>query len=344
MALARDLTDMEFGLLKAIERTEKRENRYYVWHCECKCGGEAYVSTKHLLRGTVTNCGCIPKSTARRGRIAENLKGRHFGEWEVLYRSENRNEKVMWTCRCSCGTLRDIPARDLKKGKTRSCQGTIHNLPHSRRDLTGKTFGGLKVLHVTNQRDYKGSVMWHCKCAKCGGEKNFSEDALVHKGYKSCGCDQYSFGKELPKRLHYHNGTSLEAIALDRKVRSDSKSGVIGVYEQKNGTYCSGITFQGKKYYLGKFQTLGAASIAYRRAKKTLHGGFIKAYNAWVESGKEEELIFDVNYIDGEFLIKSNYLPEEEVNTEKPDKRSLHRSIRYMSNKQTKDVGECISV
>lgn len=303
-----DLINMEFGNLKVVERTEKREDGYYVWRCQCKCGGMIDVNTKHLRRHTVTNCGCIPESTARRGNIAEDLTGQHFGEWEVLYRAENRNERVMWVCKCSCGTIRTISARDLKMGNTHSCQKSIHNNPRRRRDLTGKVFGGLRVLYPTTQRDYKGSVIWYCCCLKCGRKKKFSEDILVHGNYKSCGCEQYRHGKELAKYLHHYNGTTLEAIVLNRKVRSDSKTGVIGVHEHKNGGYYSTITFQGKRYYLGKYSTLEKAAAAYRNAKEILHGNFIKAYNAWMESDKDKELIFNVDCIKGKFYVESNYL------------------------------------
>ena len=52
--MPRELKGMRFGLLKAVERTDRHEDGYFVWRCECECGGEAFVNTKRLLRGTVT--------------------------------------------------------------------------------------------------------------------------------------------------------------------------------------------------------------------------------------------------------------------------------------------------
>lgn len=338
MPQIRDLTGKKFGRLTAVERIDRIENRYCVWRCKCECGGEAYVNTKRLLRGTVTNCGCIPKTNARRGQIAEDLTGRHFGEWKVLRRDENRNGKTMWLCRCSCGTVRAIASKALKAGRTHSCRNPIHNNPLTRRDLTGQTLGGLQVLYPTEKRDYKGSVMWHCRCLKCGREKNFSEDNLVHQNYKSCGCGQYIFGKELPKLHHYYNGTSLESITLNRKVRSDSKTGVMGVHQKKNGTYRATIAFQGKHYHLGVYPTLSEASDAYIDAKKTLHGSFINAYTAWKESKEDNELIFNVNYVNGEFLIQSNYLPKAEDTTPESEKEQIKQKIKYIIKNQTSAI------
>lgn len=308
MPRARDLAGMQFGLLTAVEQTKLREKGCFVWRCVCECGDEALVNTKHLLRGTVTDCGCRPKVSARRGTIAENLTGQHFGEWKVLHRAENKNKRVMWNCQCSCGTLRIISAHDLKAGKTKCCRNPVHSHLYNRRDLTGESFGSLKVLSATAERDYKGSVMWRCKCELCGNEKKLSEDALVHGKYKSCGCGQYIYGKELQKLLHHYKGTCLESLSLERKVRSDSKTGVTGVSRRKNGTYKARIGFRGRNYCLGTYDTLREAEVAYQKAKQKLHGGFIAAYKLWMEDGRSEELIFEVKYTDGEFLIESNYL------------------------------------
>lgn len=303
-----DLIGMKFGLLKVIERTKERENGYYVWLCKCQCGGEVYVNTKHILRGTVTNCGCIPKSAARRGSSAENLCGQRFGEWEVLQRAENRKSRVMWMCRCSCGTIKTIAARDLKAGKTHSCRNPIHTNLYNRRDLTGQTFGNLKILYPTKQRNYKGSVIWHCYCEKCGREKDFSEDDLLHGKRKSCGCNQFVYAGQLIEHRHFYNGTCVET--LSRKLRSDNKSGSEGVYKRKNGNYTCSITFQGTRYHLGTHKKYNEAVLVREKAKKMLHEAFIDAYTSWTKSKDKKELIFDVSYVNGEFLIQSNYLPE----------------------------------
>ena len=74
-----NLIGQKFGHLTVTELTEARQNHYQVWWCKCDCGGEILVNTRRLKAGIVTDCGCIPKSNARRGNTAEDLTGQRFG-------------------------------------------------------------------------------------------------------------------------------------------------------------------------------------------------------------------------------------------------------------------------
>lgn len=116
-----DLTGQRFGKLIVLEITNKKQDRYCLWHCHCDCGGEILVNTKRLRRGTITNCGCVPKMTAHCGTIAEDLTGRQFGKPTVLSRAENKNGRVDWQCQCACGRLYTAMAQDLKSGHVESC-------------------------------------------------------------------------------------------------------------------------------------------------------------------------------------------------------------------------------
>ena len=49
-----------------MAETNKLEARYKVWECRCDCGKITFVNTKKLKRGTITNCGCIPKNNAKK--------------------------------------------------------------------------------------------------------------------------------------------------------------------------------------------------------------------------------------------------------------------------------------
>jgi hypothetical protein len=56
------------------------------------------------------------------------------------------------------------------------------------KDLTGKTFGRLKVIEPTKQRK-QGTVVWKCLC-KCGNETYVSRSNLEQENTLSCGCLQ----------------------------------------------------------------------------------------------------------------------------------------------------------
>lgn len=53
-----DLVNQQFGSLKVIEMTDKRDsNRSVIWKCECECGNIIELSS-HVLRQGQTSCGC----------------------------------------------------------------------------------------------------------------------------------------------------------------------------------------------------------------------------------------------------------------------------------------------
>lgn len=110
-------------MLTVIEKREERQDRYCMWLCRCDCGGEILVSSKRLKRGTVTDCGCIPKKDARNGTIREDLTGRTYGRLTALYPTTGRDSKgsVIWHCRCECGKELDISEGSLVHGHYRSC-------------------------------------------------------------------------------------------------------------------------------------------------------------------------------------------------------------------------------
>lgn len=102
MARSKDLTGARFGHLTVLEKTDKTQDRYCVWRCKC-------------------DCGRIPKTTARRGNIAEDLTGRTFGYLTVLHRTENRGDRTCWLCQCDCGNEAEVTEGSLVQGKSLSC-------------------------------------------------------------------------------------------------------------------------------------------------------------------------------------------------------------------------------
>src|SRR5882762_5920001 len=49
----------------------------------------------------------------------QDLTGRIFGCWTVVGRAPNVNKLAKWTCRCMCGTVRDVYGGNLRKGRAR---------------------------------------------------------------------------------------------------------------------------------------------------------------------------------------------------------------------------------
>ena len=246
-----------------------------LWRCRCDCGNEILVNTKRLKAGTVKDCGCVPKTTARRGCIAEDLSGQKFGYLTALYQVENRNGRTCWMCRCDCGKEKPVVSKDLKSGKVKSCGCRSHD-GHKHVNLTSRTFGRLTAIEPTLRRDRKGSVYWKCICS-CGNETEVTEDALVQGNAKSCGCLKRENQEKISQRLHRVDGTCIKFLEK-RKKRKDNKSGFRGVYKMANGRYKVSIGFQGQRFYMGTFPDFDSAVNARLEAEERIHGTFLKNY------------------------------------------------------------------
>lgn len=303
MAKFLDLTGQTFGNLTVLEKMPETQDRYCLWRCRCDCGGEILVNTKRLKRGTVTNCGCIPKTTAQRGAIKEDLTGKRFGRLLVERPAENYRGRTRWVCRCDCGRLHVATAHDLKAGKIKSC-GCLRGMEDGNfLDISGKKIGRLSVLYPTKKRNQKGSILWHCRC-DCGNELDISEDGLIHGNYRSCGCLKAEIQQNIKNQLHRIDDTCVEWLEK-RKHRSDNTSGFRGVY-LSHGKFRASIGFKKKRFYIGTYNTFEEAVQARLEAEELIHGGFVKAYYAWQEKGGDTPFIFEVEKVDGWFRIHTN--------------------------------------
>lgn len=315
MPKLRNLTGEIFGKLTALERTEQKEDRYYVWRCRCTCGNEILVSTKKLLRGTVQNCGCSAGARRSRGAPPEDISGQKFGKLTAVRQVESVKRRTMWLCKCDCGNEKIAEKQALKSGRVKSC-GCIRSLtpgiPY--KDLSGKTFGRLTALHPTEKRDSKGSVFWKCKCA-CGNETEVSEDSLTSGNTVSCGCRKQEVQGNIQNSLTFVDGTCIDYLR-SRKSRSDNKSGFRGVFKIGN-RYRVNIGFQGKRYYLGLYDSFEEAVDVRLEAEKELHGNYIRLYDWWNKKAeadpvwaKENPMVFDVDIQNCEICVSSPLLPQ----------------------------------
>ena len=273
-----DLSGRKFGMLTAIRRLPERENGYCLWECACDCGGKAKVSTKKLLRGTVNNCGCIPKTTSRNGTIYEDITGRRFGLLTAISKEKSKGGKTHWLCACDCGGTRIVATSELKLGRVTHC-GCEKRTNHTTfKNLQGQRFGRLTVIKPTEKRTLTGSVIWKCVC-DCGNEVEVSSDSLKRGNTISCGCRKQEIKDTLHNELTFVDGTCIEWLS-SRKNRCDNTSGFRGIYKVKNKwRVCIG--FKGKRYYYGTYSTFEEAKAARLEIEKTLHDDFVRAWTKW---------------------------------------------------------------
>lgn len=122
MSACVDLTGRQFGRLTVLEKTDQRRNgKNVVWKCQCICGNMTFVTSGCLNSRQSTSCGCYNRERIRETQFVD-LKGQQFGRLTVLEKTDQRRGgSVVWTCRCLCGTVKDISAHELRSGDSRSC-------------------------------------------------------------------------------------------------------------------------------------------------------------------------------------------------------------------------------
>lgn len=229
-----------FGHLTVIEPAERpKGNKTGTFvKCKCDCGNDYICNKRSLIVGDAKSCGCS------RTRL-DDLTGQRFGSLLVVNRAENKNESVMWNCKCDCGNDVIISSSSLKKGK-KSC-GCIKIIPKNFIDLTGQRFGRLLVI-AQAETIYSGNqskVTWKCKC-DCGNEVVVKGNALKSGVTQSCGCikktDEYRnrvFGSLLGQK--FQKLTVLKSIGVENERRywlcqcSCGKKRVASTYQLTSG-------------------------------------------------------------------------------------------------------------
>lgn len=143
-----------------------------------------------------------------------NLEGKRFGRLTVLSIGDNKGTRkhTTWNCLCACGKYKNVLTASLLRGVTKSCGCLVGDVMVNRlfEDLTGETFGRLKVLRMgrivtsarkTAFRKQKRKNYWVCQC-ECGNVKELSKDTLKQGSTKSCGCIRKEHGRSMVGEGH----------------------------------------------------------------------------------------------------------------------------------------------
>ena len=108
----KDITGNRYGLLTAIEPTDKRDCGSVVWKVRCDCGEEFEASIDSLQIGDRTKCD---------NHLIKEMIGKTFGKLTVLSYAYSKNQKRYYLCQCECGKTKVISGSDLSTNNTKSC-------------------------------------------------------------------------------------------------------------------------------------------------------------------------------------------------------------------------------
>lgn len=130
--------------------------------------------------------------------------GSTIGLWKVL----KKKNSLYFTCKCRCGTERDVYKYSLMKGKSLSC-GCVPSIKRDTTSLIGKKFGEWEVKKYLGEDNY-GCTIYVCQCS-CGKKKNVSSNSLKSGNTKSCGSHPRKHGhtKKHSKSRTYNSWASM---------------------------------------------------------------------------------------------------------------------------------------
>lgn len=221
----------------------------------------------------------------------KDITGKRYGRLIVLEPTKERKQgAVVWKCKCDCGNITYASRSNLEQGYTKSCgclqSETVgqRNKDRQTKDITGKRYGKLTAIEPTTKRA-SGYIIWKCKC-DCGNITYVTSHNLETGITLSCGCIQTEIAKiNAPKNLstfrkeNYLENTRIDFLTRTNKNKNNT-SGYTGVYlRKKDKKYVAYLEFQGKRKFLGSFDTAEEAAEARAKVKKEIVNPFLEKIN-----------------------------------------------------------------
>lgn len=210
----KNLVGQRFGRLVTLERIPHYNGgKYTFYKCICDCGNECYKKGVSLTDGTTRSCGCL-----QRDSHSKDLLGQRFGKLLVTKAlGSNKDQSRIWECKCDCGNTLTATTVSLTHGKNHC--GCVKYIPKTFVDLTGKTFGRLKVIKFAYKKSDRN--FWECICS-CGKTVFATSTCLTRGHTKSCGCLQRDWAKNHKKHGYAHK-LSLYHIWKSMKERCNNQ-------------------------------------------------------------------------------------------------------------------------
>lgn len=219
-----------------------------------------------------------------------DLAGQRFGKLTTIKKVEplpNQSKKyIYWLCQCDCGNETTVRESGLKyKRGVRSC-GCLQREKVTK-DIQGKRFGKLTTIKPTDNRKYKGQIIWECVC-DCGNSCERTAQQLDDDS--DCGCTTYE--KQKVNGLKAIVSLNSECVydtnvknLCPGKIRKHNTSGYPGVYWAKHANlWRATIWFKKKTYNLGYFKNNEDAI----SARKQAEGMLFKPFLEWFEQQKNQ--------------------------------------------------------
>ncbi len=158
----------------------------------------------------------------------KDISGKTFGKLSVIERTQERvRGSVVWLCKCSCGTVVNVPSDRLVKGDTRSCGCLLEEWRSS--GLARTTHGGRKTPLYW---------VWCTMKARCYNKKNHKYPRYGGRGISVCG----EWKEDFAKFRVDMEGTYKKGLQIDR---IDNNKG----YSKGNCRWVTSTINNNNRYY-----------------------------------------------------------------------------------------------
>ncbi|MBO5036736.1 MAG: AP2 domain-containing protein [Clostridia bacterium] len=214
-------------------------------------------------------------------RVIEDLTGKTFGDLTVVSLSEpTLSGRRRWLCRCVCGNTKIVSEDNLKRGHTKSCG--CRKAP----DLTGKVFGKLTVIRLSDKRGSRGkrtTPLWECRC-ECGAITYKASDTLNNPEMSMCAeCAGKYSAEKAREGAGFVDGTQISRI-VNPKLTASNSSGFRGVYyDKRSNKWRARLKFKGKTMSFGSYYDFDEAVAARKQAERIYFGEFLEEHGIWIE-------------------------------------------------------------
>lgn len=171
--------------------------------------------------------------------LKEIASGTRFGKWTVIERTCYRKESWRYSCRCDCGTVREVDGGTLRNGTSTSCGCKRKEKPLKH----GHTKGGQSPEYVT----------WHNMLQRCEKTNHPSYPNYGGRGISVCPDwqDFRTFLRDMGPRPSAKH--SLERIDNDGPYSPENCRWALWREQCNNKRDCVPITFRGETLNLAQW-------------------------------------------------------------------------------------------
>lgn len=190
-----------------------------------------------------------------------DLTGKQFGHLAVIEQAENKNGRVMWLCKCDCGTVKPIASSNLIHGYSTTC-GCGQR--HCGIDNNSYKHGKSKT---------KLYSVWKAMRQRCNNPNNYDYQWYGAEGKKICDeWDNYIEFEKWAMSSGYKSGLTIDRIDSSSCYCPENCRWITIQEQQKNKRNVRRLSLNGETHTISEWSEI--KGIPYRTILGRIHNGW----------------------------------------------------------------------